>query len=45
MQNEVPVPKMITAWREDFEDPNMPFFYVELCSEHGAEEPTEEDFW
>lgn len=23
----------------------MPFFYVELCSEHGAEEPTEEDFW
>ena len=23
----------------------MPFSYVELCSEHGAEEPTEEDFW
>lgn len=37
--------KMITARREDFEDPNVPFSYVELCSEHGAGEPAEEEFW
>jgi sialate O-acetylesterase len=38
-------PKMISLWRENFESTNLPFFYVELCTEYGAEEPKEGDFW
>ena len=38
-------PKMITLWRQYFQDVSLPFFYVELCSEYGAEEPKEQDFW
>jgi hypothetical protein len=37
-------PKMIGRWRERFED-KLPFFYVELCTEYGAEQPKEPDFW
>lgn len=36
---------MILGWREAFRVPDMPFFYVELCTEYGAEEPKENDFW
>jgi sialate O-acetylesterase len=36
---------MISLWRQAFETPALPFFYVELCTEYGAEEPKEEDFW
>ena len=38
-------PKMISLWRENFQVPGLPFFYVELCTEYGAEEPKETDFW
>jgi hypothetical protein len=38
-------PIMITRWRHEFQTPELPFFYVELCSEYGAEEPKEPDFW
>lgn len=38
-------PKMITGWRSAFESPSLPFIYVELCTEYGAEEPKEKDFW
>eukprot|EP00036_Acanthoecidae_sp_10tr_P013724 CAMPEP_0206288726 /NCGR_PEP_ID=MMETSP0106_2-20121207/1760_1 /ASSEMBLY_ACC=CAM_ASM_000206 /TAXON_ID=81532 /ORGANISM="Acanthoeca-like sp., Strain 10tr" /LENGTH=598 /DNA_ID=CAMNT_0053719279 /DNA_START=1 /DNA_END=1797 /DNA_ORIENTATION=+ len=37
-------PLMIQRWRASFETP-FPFFYVELCTEYGAEEPHEVDFW
>ena len=36
---------MIQRWRQHFDSPALPFFYVELCSEYGAEEPKEADFW
>jgi|EP01049_Picozoa_sp_SAG25_P018356 hypothetical protein len=32
---------MIQRWRQQFDTPTLPFFYVELCSEYGAEEPKE----
>ena len=38
-------PKMITGWRAAFKTPKLPFVYVELCHEEGAEEPKESDFW
>merc|ERR1712046_111566 len=38
-------PRMIRGWRDAFEVPEMPFFYVELCTEYGAAEPKESDFW
>lgn len=38
-------PTMITRWREAFQTKLLPFFYVELCTEYGAEEPKEADFW
>jgi sialate O-acetylesterase len=38
-------PHMILGWRDAFEVPDMPFFYVELCTEYDAEEPKEDDFW
>lgn len=38
-------PRMILGWREAFESTGLPFFYVELCTELGAEEPKESDFW
>jgi sialate O-acetylesterase len=38
-------PKMIEGWRAKFETPLLPFVYVELCTEYGAEEPKEGDFW
>lgn len=38
-------PKMITGWRASLETPGLPFVYVELCHEDGAEEPKEPDFW
>lgn len=38
-------PHMILGWRDAFEVPDMPFFYVELCTEYGAAEPKEDDFW
>lgn len=38
-------PKMITGWRAAFESPMLPFVYVEICSENGADEPKEADFW
>merc|ERR1712232_1061345 len=38
-------PKMIKGWRAAFDSPSLPFFYVELCTEYGAEEPKEHDFW
>lgn len=38
-------PRMIQGWRTDFQVPNMPFFYVELCTEYGASLPHEDDFW
>jgi len=36
---------MIERWRTAFETPRMPFFYVELPTEFGAEEPKEQGFW
>lgn len=36
---------MIKGWRAAFDSPSLPFFYVELCTEYGAEEPKEHDFW
>ena len=36
---------MIQRWRQNFENAKLPFFYVELCTEYGAEEPKEPDFW
>ena len=36
---------MIQGWRREFETPGLPFAYVELCTEYGAEEPKEGDFW
>ena len=41
----VEFPKMIEGWRAAFETPGLPFVYVEICSENGAEEPKELDFW
>jgi len=41
----VEFPKMIQGWRAAFESPGLPFLYVELCTEYGAEEPKESDFW
>ena len=38
-------PKMITGWRAAFMTPELPFVYVEICHENGAEEPKEKDFW
>ena len=38
-------PKMIEGWRSNFKAPALPFVYVELCHELGAEEPKEPDFW
>lgn len=38
-------PKMIQGWRKEFATPRLPFVYVELCTEYGAEEPKEGDFW
>ena len=38
-------PRMITGWRAALESPMLPFVYVETCSENGAEEPKEADFW
>ena len=38
-------PKMIRGWREALLTPSLPFVYVELCHELGAEEPKEKDFW
>ena len=38
-------PKMVSLWRSNFLTPALPFFYVELCTEYGAEEPKESDFW
>jgi len=38
-------PKLVTGWRQAFESPTLPFFYVELCTEYGAEEPREAAFW
>jgi len=38
-------PRMIQGWRDGFEVPLMPFFYVELCTEYGASEPNQTDFW
>ena len=38
-------PRMITGWRESFQTPGLPFVYVELCTEYGAEEPKEKDFY
>merc|ERR1712039_869262 len=36
---------MINRWRSAFQTPSLPFFYVELCTEYGAKEPKEADFW
>merc|ERR1712039_1040585 len=36
---------MINRWRSAFQSSALPFFYVELCTEYGAEEPKEADFW
>eukprot|EP00035_Acanthoeca_spectabilis_P030576 m.9951 g.9951 ORF g.9951 m.9951 type:complete len:466 (+) comp4252_c0_seq1:51-1448(+) len=41
----VEFPRMITGWRLAFETPDLAFFYVELCTEYGAELPKESDFW
>ena len=38
-------PTMIKGWRDDFQTPDLPFLYVELCTEYGAKEPKEGDFW
>ncbi len=38
-------PELITGWRGAFEAPLLPFVYVELADELGAEEPKEMDFW
>ena len=39
-------PLMIERWRTAFSPAQpLPFFYVELCTEYGAEEPKEPDFW
>merc|ERR1711865_1363279 len=35
----------VSLWRSNFLTPALPFFYVELCTEYGAEEPKESDFW
>lgn len=32
-------PKMIEGWRAAFQTPDLPFVYVEICHENGAEEP------
>ena len=36
---------MIQGWRAALETPELPFVYVELCTEYGAEQPKEADFW
>ena len=36
---------MIKGWRTNFQTLDLPFFYVELCVEYGAQEPKEADFW
>jgi hypothetical protein len=36
---------MISGWRSAFQTPALPFVYVELCTEYGAQEPQESDFW
>ena len=38
-------PKLITGWRAAFKTLELPFVYVEICHENGAEEPKEKDFW
>ena len=38
-------PNLITGWRTNLQTAELPFVYVELCSEYGAEEPKEADFW
>ena len=38
-------PAMIEGWRDAFRTPALPFVYVELCTEYGATEPKESDFW
>ena len=35
---------MIQGWRAALETPELPFVYVEICHENGAEEPKEKDF-
>ena len=37
-------PRMIQGWRAALETPELPFVYVEICHENGAEEPKEKDF-
>ena len=39
------LPAMIQGWRAAFETPDLPFVYIEICHENGAEEPKELDFW
>ena len=36
---------MISGWRSAFQTPALPFVYVELCTEYGAQQPKENDFW
>ena len=38
-------PKLIQGWRDAFDTPGLPFIYVELCTEYGAHEPKEHDFY
>jgi len=38
-------PALISGWRQHLQSPGLPFVYVELCHELGAEEPKEADFW
>ena len=38
-------PRMISGWRSAFQTPALPFVYVELCTEYGAQQPKENDFW
>ena len=38
-------PRMINGWREAFDTAELPFIYVELCTEYGAQEPKETSFY
>jgi len=38
-------PAMVEGWRRALRTPALPFVYVELCTEYGAAEPKEGDFW
>lgn len=38
-------PKMINGWRAAFDTAQLPFVYVELCTEYGAQEPVEGSFY